>query len=238
MSRNAFLLPLVLLFAIASSSVINSVMGQNQIESLDFRFRALAVGECVVGYGEVGLPLEWVSLGDGQARISGYATDAVLFPLPFLNIYVSENVKAKGMINVGWTGEEGSKYRLAVNLYSTETSEGAFIPEVNGFALTATTLPDFSPEKTLSFSGIYVNDSEVQIISGRALFGASIYGPPPFKEYIGVFLGLEELGIGHTAFSVVWSRSQTEIGLGQNYLDPPFITLSAARVYESLVSIT
>ena len=142
-----------------------------------------------------------------------------------------------GTVNVDWTGEDGSKHRLIALIYSTETSEGAFILSGNRFVLGPTTLPGFTAEKALKFKGIYLSSSGVKAISGGALFGASIYGPPPLRDYISVFLGVEESGIWHNAFSIVWSLTQTEIGLGQTYLDPPFITLSAARVYKSLVKI-
>lgn len=238
MGRKTFLLPLLFLFILASSNVVYSVKGQ--VDSLNFRFEAQAVGECVVGYGELGpsgpLPLEWACLGNGQARINGYAADAVcvLVP-PFLSLYFSQDVKAVGTVNVGWTGKDGSKHRLVAVIYSTETSEGVFIPSEDRFCLTVTTPPHFSPEKALRFKGVYISSKGVEAISGGALFGASIYGPPPFPDYITVFLGLEESGEWHAMFYLVWSLTQTEIGLGQNYLDPPFITLSAAKVYKSIV---
>jgi len=36
-----------------------------------------------------------------------------------------------------------------------------------------------------------------------------------------MLLGIEESGVWHTAFSIVWSRTQGEVGLGATYLGPP-----------------
>lgn len=228
MRRKTLLLLLLFLFILASPNIVYSVKGQ--VDSLNFRFEAQAVGECVIGYGEIGpsgpLPLGWACLGNGHIRISGYAADAVAFPHPFLSIYASQNIKAIGEVSISWTREDGSKHRLIGVIYSTGTSEGLFIPSKNGFG--------FSPENALRLQGVYASDKKAGPISGAALIGASIYGPPPFRNYVTVILGVEESGTWGTAFSIVWSLTQTEIGLGLNYFDPPFITLSAAKVYKSI----
>jgi len=231
MSKKALLFPVLLLFIMISSGIVSSVKGQTN--GLDLRFEALSVGECVVGYGEIGpngpLPVEWACLGNGQVRISGNAADAVPFPHPFLSIYISQDVKASGAVSVSWIGEDGSKHRIIGVIHSTETSEVLLIPSENGFGC--------SPEKAFRFQGVHVSDG-VEPISGGALLGASVYGPPPFRDYVTVILGVEEFGTWHTVFYMVWSLTQTEIGLGQTYLDPPFITLPAAEVYKSVVKIT
>ena len=125
MSRKVFTLILTTPPTIVSSNAF--MLAWEQVESLSFRYKALAMGECVIAYGGVDpdypYPMKWLGLGDGQAMATGYAQDATTFPICIPNVYISENIKANGVASASWTEQDGSKHSLNVILYSTETSE-------------------------------------------------------------------------------------------------------------------
>jgi hypothetical protein len=225
-TRKRFLLPILFLLIIPSSSIVNSVKGQT--DSLDFRFHALTEGQCLIAYGGIGPgvpdPMIWSGLGDGLAMVSGYATDATAFPSTVAGLYISENIRAMGAVSVRWTEADGSKHRLAVVVYSTETSEGLFSPSENQFELS---IPEHSsPDRFIMFKGVYVNGSKPVGINGIALFSAGLLGPAP--DSIAVWLVDAQ---SETLFFIGWSRAGTPTPFPPGYVP-------AAKVYKSLVKIT
>jgi len=234
LNRKAFVLVLVTLLCIVSSNAVMSAWGQT--EALDFRYRASAVGECVIAYGGFGpgvpYPMKWAGTGDGHAIATGYAADATeTFPISIPDVYISESIRATGAVSARWTEQDGSKHSLIVTLYSTETSEALFYPGSNQFVLP---IPMYSPpEKALRFKGVYQDGSRTEQISGGALFGSGIYGPYPWSDRIFVLLGVEQSG---TLFLLGWSRVNTWIGFGPPN-PPTFIALSAAKLYQTEVKI-
>jgi len=234
LNRKAFVLVLVTLLSIVSSNAVMLTWGQT--EALDFRYRALAVGECVIAYGGFGpgvpYPMKWAGTGDGHAIATGYATDATeTFPISVPDVYISESIRAIGAVSARWTEQDGSKHSLMVTLYSTETSEALFYPSKNQFALA---IPEYSPaEKALRFKGVYLNGSRIEHVSGGALFASGIYGYYPWLDRIVVLLGVEQ---SETLFVLAWSRVNTWIGFGPPN-PPTFIALSAAKLYQTEVKI-
>jgi len=234
LNKRTFLLTLVVLLSILSSNAAMLAWGQTEV--LDFRYRASAMGECLIAYGGVGpgvpYPLKWVGTGDGHATASGYATDATeTFPIivPGGGVYISESITANGAVSARWTEQDGSRHSLIVRLYLTETSEALFYPSNNQFVLP---IPMYSPpEKALRFKGIYQNDSRTEDISGGALFASGIYGAYPWPDRIIILLGVEQ---SETLFMLVWSRTNTLISFGPPN-PPTFIALSAAKLYQTEV---
>jgi len=232
LNKKAFVLALVALLFILSSNAVTAAWGQTEV--FDFRYRASAVGECVIAYGGVGpgvpYPLKWVGTGDGQAMATGFAADATeTFPISVPGVYISESITVNGAVSARWTEQDGSKHRLMVKLYLTETSEALFYPSNNQFVLP---IPMYSPpEKALRFRGVYLNGSRTEDISGGALFASGIYGPNPWPDRIIVLLGVEQ---SETLFIFVWSRTNTLISFGPPN-PPTFIALSAAKLYQTEV---
>jgi len=227
MSRRVFLWPLLFLLVIASSSIVNSVKGQ--VGSLDFRFQAIVEGQCIIAYGGIGHgvpdPMTWSGLGNGHATVSGHAKDATAFPSSVAGLYISGDIRVMGAVSVSWMEADGSKHRLAAELYSNETSEGLFYPSGNQFTLP---IGDYSPgTKFLRFEGVYLNGSKIGFVSGIALFSAGIYGNSPGSDGVIVVLIDEQSG---TSFLVGWSRTGTPTPFPPGYL-------RAAKVYKSLVKI-
>jgi len=222
-SRKALVLLSVMLLAVISSNAVMLVRGQN--ETHDFRFGGLAAGQCLIAYGGVGpgvpYPMKWSGLGDGLAMVSGYATDATAFPSIVAGLYISENIRAMGAVTVGWTEADGSKHRLAVVVYSTETSQGLFSPSKNQFELS---IPEYSsPDRFIIFKGVYVNGSKSVGISGIAVFSAGLAGPAP--DSIAVWLVDVQF---ETLFFIGWSRAGTPTPFPPGYVP-------AAKAYNSIV---
>lgn len=227
MNKKAFLLPLVFLLVIASSNIVNSVKGQ--VDSLDFRFQAMVEGQCLIAYGGMGPgvpdPMIWSGIGKGHATVSGHAKDATAFPSSVAGLYISGDIRAMGTVSVSWMEADGSKHRLAAELYSNETSEGLFYPSGNKFTLP---IGDYSPgTKFLRFEGVYLNGSKIGFVSGIALFSAGIYGNSPGSDGVIVVLIDEQSG---TLFLVGWSPIGTPTPFPPGYL-------RAAKVYKSLVKV-
>jgi hypothetical protein len=227
MSRKAFTLLFMMFSTIAFSSIAGSAQALTA-ETMDFRFRGFAAGQCYIAYGGTGPgfpnPLDWSGLGNGQATATGYASDATeTFPTSIPDVYISENIRAIGEITIGWTEGDGSKHRIIAGIYSTATSEALFYPSNNQFVLT---IPMYSPpDKCMRFNGIYVSSSKIARISGIALFAVGIYGPNPWPDNIIVLLGDEQSG---TLFFIAWSRLGTPT-------PSPLGFLPAAKAYASFV---
>jgi len=227
-NKKAFLLPLLFLLVIASPNIVNSVKGQ--VDSLDFRFQAMVEGQCIIAYGGISShgvpdPMTWSGLGYGHATVSGHARDATAFPSSVAGLYISGDIRAKGAVSVSWTEADGSKHRLAAELYSNETSEGLFYPSGNKFTLP---IGGYSPgTKFLRFEGVYLNGSKIGFVSGIALFSAGIYGNSPGGDGVIVVLIDEQSG---TSFLVGWSPIGTPTPFPPGYV-------RAAKVYKSLVKI-
>jgi len=235
LNRKAFVFVLATLLSVVSSNAIMSAWSQT--EALDFRYRASAVGECVIAYGGGGAgpgfpyPMKWAGTGDGQAMANGFAADATeTFPISVPDVYLSESIRAKGAVSARWTEQDGSKHRLMVTLYSTETSEAVFYPSNDQFALA---IPAYSqPPNTIRFQGIFLNGSETENISGFACFASGINCPYPWPDRIFVLLGVEQ---SETLFILAWSRTNTVISLGEPPNPPTFVALSAAKLYQTEV---
>jgi hypothetical protein len=223
MSRKALLLPILFLFTITSSNMVNLVNGQ--ADSLDFKFEALAAGRCLIAYGGIGpgvpYPMKWSGLGNGHATVNGHAMDATAFPSSVTGLYISENIRARGAVTVRWTEADGSEHHLAVVMYSTVDSEGLFLPSKNQFQLS---IPEYSPpDKFIMFEGVYVNGSKSANISGIAFFSAGIVGPA--LDSIAVWL----VDIGsETLFFIGWSCAGTPTPFPPGYVP-------AAEAYRSVV---
>jgi hypothetical protein len=225
MNRKTFSLALLILSAIAFSNVASLVQAQTAT-TLDFRFRGLAAGQCIIAYGGPGPgfpnPLNWAGLGDGCATADGFAADATAtFPSPITGLYISENIRASGTVSVKWTEGDESRHHLTVRVYSTEASEGLFFPSNNQFVLSIRMYSP--PEKCFRFKGVYVSGSGTASISGITLFASGIYGPFPWPDVMIVLLFDEQSG---TLFFIAWSRSGTPTPVPPGYLP-------AAKAYSS-----
>jgi len=226
LNRKLLILTLVTLLTIVSSNAFMSAWGQ--VESLNFRYKALSMGECIVAYGGVGpgvpYPMEWQGIGNGQAMATGHAEDAAIFPNSIPNLYISENIKANGVASASWTEQDGSKHSLNVVLYSTDTSEALFYPSNDQFALT---IPAYSVlPNTIRFKGIYRAGSETKNISGVALFASGMYGPYPWLDSVVVIL-IDEKFL--TMFFLGWTPVDMMTGFG--------IPLSAAKLFQIEVKV-
>ena len=219
------LLPILFVFIVASSSMVNSVKGQTN--GLDFRFRAMVEGQCLIAYGGIGPgvpdPMIWSGIGKGYTTVSGHAKDATAFPSSVAGLYISEDIRATGAVSVSWMEADGSKRRLAAVLYSNETSEGLFYPSKNQFELS---VPEHSlPDEFIMFKGVYADGSKLASISGIAFFSAGLVGYA--SDSIAVWLFDIQAG---TLFFIGWSRAGTPTPFPPGYVP-------AANVYKSLVNV-
>jgi hypothetical protein len=225
MSAKVLLLPLLFLFTISSSSIVGSV--KYQTDTMDFRFQALAEGQCLIAYGGIGPgvpdPMIWSGHGDGLVAVNGHAADATEFPGTVVGLYISESIRARGVVSLRWREADGSEHQLAVEVYSTEDSEGLFSPSKNQFELS---IPEhLSPDRFIMFKGIYADGSESVDISGIALFSGGFLGPAPDSIAVWLF----DISAGELFF-IGWSRAGTPTPFPPGYV-------SAAKVFKCLVKI-
>jgi probable HAF family extracellular repeat protein len=197
-----------LLIVLLSLSLILAVpITAAQARSLtlsEIQFDASAKGECMVQYGGIGQngtidPLIWNGFGEGEAKIKGIAENVDPYlQTPGYVVAYSDDIDATGGLSVSWT-EEGVKYRLNVRIYSTETTEGAFLPCEERFSIPIPGAP--SIDSLLEFRATYVSDSETRTFSGKALFSSGIYGQG-IQGIIVVQLFDMDL---NTQYLIVWS---------------------------------
>lgn len=224
-NRKALVLLPLMLLTIISSNALMLVSARAQVKTYDFRFRGLAVGQCIVAYGGIGPgvpdPLKWSGLGDGHATVNGHAPDATPFSSGGSDLYISENIKAEGAITADWMEADGRKHHLTAVIYSIDASEGLFSPSSDHFELS---IPEYStPERFIMFKGVYVDGSKPASIGGIAIFSGGLVGPAP--DCIAVWLVDVKSG---TLFFIGWSRLGTPTPFPPNYVP-------AAKVYDTIV---
>ena len=223
---------MIALLAATSTTVITEA--KNNSEKV--RFRALAVGTCLVGYGEP-YPLwpdcstGWCGLGKGSVWIRGRAE---VEWREDLRAWYSDSVRVIAFISVRWIEEDGSNHRLMVVLYSQENTEGVFLDESDDFAipLPGESPPDITEEKYLRYRGIYIKDSKIRRIEGLAnIFSSAL--PPVAPPMINIYLSWE--GSYERVFAVSWLSEEFTVPPEAETL--PHITIPAARIFQRDVKL-
>jgi len=194
-----------------------------RLTTTNIKFGAQVVGECGVTYGPPGAgfpdPVLGGGIGRGTAGIDGRAETVSIGPWwMYEDAYLSERIDAKGHISVRWTEQDGSEGYLVAVLYSTDDTEGVFMPDEDRFDVP---IPATLESPPLEFRGVYQSKSSVQEISGKSLFVSGQYGGGP-NAFIGILVFLYDEG-SQTLFMVGWPR---------NYLPMP------QQVFKSNVEIT
>jgi len=226
--KESSILLLVILLMAASPAIPAVAEAQTSTEKV--RFRALAVGPCLIGYGAVnpGWPnysSGWCGIGKGIIRLTGYA-EVSQYPETInpwwenLTIYIPENLRARGFVSARWREEDGVHVLIAI-LYSNESTQGLFIPETDEFSI------------LLNFKAIHIAPSGIQRIKGIAIFIAAQISPP--EEYpISIGVHLIDLDLGtHFAIGCVPEETTFEFApeLGESYTVPP------AKVFQRNVKL-
>lgn len=231
MSKKTPALILIILLIIFPT-LITTTKGQiNQGSTISFK--AFAVGECLVAYGNsggIGFPthVDGWGIGKGIVRIAGYAKDA----WPLLNelYYSSESIQAKGQVSINWR-EDGSKHHLQAVLYSTEYTEGTFIFEENLFAVPNPVTFDF--ENGLEFKGIHTTGSEFKEINGCAIFTTELYNPYQLDDIIVILLFDKA---SEKVYVIAWLLEGGKIGIPDNS-SSSIQELSPAKVFKTVVKL-
>lgn len=225
----------MLLLTVLASTVVASTEAQ-VTESSTIKFKASAVGECFMGYGDpwpiMPYPRVWSGIGRGIARISGRA-EAVPFDHDFIeNAYIPESLNARSSISLSWTEEDGSKHRLQAVLYSTASAVGVFFPDDDYFNVAGRPVGEM-PVEGLMFRGEHTSGSEIQRISGVALFLCTWFGFSP--DHYSSSIHLNEVILldedTETMYAAIWTSEET--------LMPPLTPLlvPAAKVFQRNVEV-
>jgi len=236
MRKNSSTLLLALIIALTVFiTATTTTANAEENGKLKIKFRALAVGQCLIGYGKVnpGWPIPtWTGIGRGSTMIIGKAEvkpyENELGPMPpwfeDTDVYISGNIKAIGYIVISWTEEDG-KHMLLARLYSTSTTQGIFIPEKDQFVIQLESVED-----ALKFEAIYITPSGRQRMKGIAKFVAAQLAPPEdYPTFISVYLVTEDL---QQMFSALWTPEEMTVTLGTETF-----TIPAAKVYQRNVKL-
>lgn len=213
---------------------------RSQVEEVSIRFSGQVTGDFLIVYGAPmdgpwPNPIEWFGLAKGTAEIRGCAESVPWQYIgSFGQTYSSENLEAKGHVNLRWTeGENSHENLLILDLYSTEFTMGFFAPDADYFSVPVGGVP---PPSALRFDGKYVSGSMVQRIEGFGLFATFLLplsgpGVPPVP---GVFTLLLIDVTTQRMYTLIWAYQDTEIPIGQG---GPTILVPAAKVFKSKVDI-
>lgn len=183
----------------------------SQTQGVSINFSAHALGHCFVDYGQWGSgPVggspwfaDWYGIGTGEARFGGVA-DAIPVEDPqFEEPYSSLSLRALGAASFSWVEGDGSNHQIFALLYSTEATNGLFVPN-----------EDYCASYPLRFKGIYRVDSAVKRISGEFAWFISFplspeNGPSLRPVWIIWLILLDEAT--QKGYSAMWSQKETEM---------------------------